>query len=163
MELGVEQSRYSVSPGKLEPLDSSILKPDFLPDEQGIESSLFLHNQWTVAKNIELMAGIRYSFFKNLGPEKVLLYEAGVPKTEETITDSLQFSKGEKTAEYSGLEPRMSLRITLGEASSVKLGYNRSYQFFSQISNTSSATPIDIWQLSNYHIKPQHADNYSIG
>ena len=163
MELGIEQSRYQVSPGKLEPLENSNIKPDVLPDEQSAETSFFLHNQWTVSKKIELMAGVRYTFFKNLGPERVLLYEEDVPKTEETIADSLQFANGEKTAEYSGLEPRMSLRISLGEASSVKLGYNRSYQYFSQISNTASATPIDIWQLSNYHVRPQHADNFSIG
>ena len=164
MELGVEQSRYNVSPGRLEPsTDTSIVKPDFLPDEQGNETSFFFHNQWTLSKKIELMAGVRYTIFKNLGPERVLLYEEGVPKTERTIADSLQFAEGEKTAGYSGLEPRLSLRVSLGKASSVKLGYNRSYQFFSQVSNTASATPVDIWQLSNYHVKPQHAGNFSIG
>lgn len=164
MELGTEQSRYTVSPGKLEPTsDTSIVIPDLLPDEKGVETSFFFHNQWTITKKIELMAGVRYTLFQNLGPERVLLYEPGVPKTEETIQDSLQFGKGEKTADYSGLEPRLSLRVSLGKANSVKLGYNRSYQFLGQVSNTASATPIDIWQLSNYHIKPQHADNFSIG
>ncbi len=163
MELGAEQNRYTVSPGELNPLENSIVKADLLPDEQAHETSLFLNNQWSISDNIELMAGVRYTFFKNLGPDRVLLYEEGVPKTEETIRDSLQFGDGEKTAEYTGLEPRLSLRVSLSEASSVKLGYNRSYQFFSQISNTASATPIDIWQLSNYYIRPQHADNFSIG
>ncbi|MBI1227752.1 MAG: TonB-dependent receptor plug domain-containing protein [Bacteroidetes bacterium] len=163
LELGVEQSRYNVAPGRLVPQGISNVKADVLPEEKGIESSIFLHNQWTVSKKLELMAGIRYTSFKNLGPDRVLLYEEGMPKTEETIQDSLLFADGEKTASYTGLEPRFSLRLSLNEASSVKLGYNRSYQFFSQISNTASATPIDIWQLSNYHIKPQHADNFSIG
>ncbi|MFQ5445597.1 MAG: carboxypeptidase-like regulatory domain-containing protein [Saprospiraceae bacterium] len=163
MKLGTEQSRYAVSPGKLEPLESSNVRRDVLPGEQGVETSFFLHSQWSVSKKIELMTGVRYSAFKNLGPEKVLLYEEDTPKSEETIADSLQFAEGEKTAEYSGIEPRISLRVILGEATSVKLGYNRAYQFFSQISNTASATPIDIWQLANYHIKPQRADNFSIG
>jgi hypothetical protein len=164
LEFGAEQTRYTVSPGKLTPqTDSSIVKPDFLPDEFGNETSFFLHNQWTLSEKIELMAGVRYTLFENLGPDRVFLYEEGAPKTEETIQDSLQFADGEKTAKYSGIEPRVSLRLSLSEASSVKLGYNRSYQFFSQVSNTASATPIDIWQLSNYHIKPQHADNFSIG
>lgn len=163
LEVGAEQNRYRVSPGKLEPTAGSVILPDVLPDEQSAETSFFLHNQWSLSKNLELMAGLRYTFFKNFGPERVLIYEAKKPKTEDSVTDSLQFGKGEKTAEYAGFEPRFSLRINLGEASSVKLGYNRSYQFFSQISNTASATPIDIWQLSNYHIRPQQADNFSIG
>ncbi|HLF63098.1 MAG TPA: carboxypeptidase-like regulatory domain-containing protein [Saprospiraceae bacterium] len=161
MELGIEQISYRISPGRLDAI--SVIKPELLPDEQGNETGFFIHNQWTLNKKIELMAGLRYAIYKNLGPERVLLYDEGVPKTEETIADSVQFADGEKIVQYSGLEPRMSLRISIGEASSVKLGYNRSYQFFSQISNTASPTPIDIWQLSNYHIEPQHADNFSIG
>lgn len=164
IESGVEQSRYTVSPGKLQPqTDSSIVAADFLPDEKGYETSLFLHTQWTINKRLELMAGVRYTLFNNIGPDRVLLYEEGVPKSEGTIQDSLQFGKGDKTAKYSGIEPRLSMRIGLGEASSIKLGYNRSYQFLNQVSNTASATPIDIWQLSNYHVKPQHADNLSVG
>lgn len=164
LEMGLEQTRYTVAPGKLRPLtDSSIVIADLLPNEHGNETSLFLHNQWTLSKRIELMAGVRYTFFNNIGPERVLLYEPDQPKTEETIQDSLQFADGEKTAKYSGLEPRLSVRLSTGEASSIKLGYNRSYQFLNQVSNTASATPIDIWQLSNYHVKPQHADNISIG
>lgn len=163
MELGAERSFYRVSPGGLEPLEGSILKPDFLPDEQGRETSFFFHSQWALSTTIELMAGIRYTFFEHLGPGRVLLYEEGQPRTVETIVDSLQFARREKTASYSGLEPRLSLRVGLGRASSLKLGYNRSYQFLAQVSNTASATPIDIWQLSNYHIGPLHADNFSLG
>lgn len=164
LELGTEQNRYNVLPGKLTPTtDTSIVMPSVLPNELGTETSFFLHNQWTVSKRIELMAGVRYTIFRNNGPGKVLLYEPGMPKTEETIVDSLNFAKGDRTAKYSGLEPRLSLRVGIGEASSIKLGYNRSYQFLGQVSNTASATPIDIWQLSNYHVRPQHADNASIG
>jgi hypothetical protein len=164
LELGAEQNRYTVSPGKLTPeTDSSIILPDFLPNERGDETSFFLQSQCTLSKAIELMAGVRYTLFSNLGPERVFLYEEGVPKTEETIRDSLFFTDDAATAQYSGIEPRLSLRVSLNESSSVKLGYNRSYQFLNQVSNTASATPIDIWQLSNYHVKPQHADNFSLG
>ncbi len=163
LELGIEQNRYTVSPGALRPSEVSNVKADALPDEHAHETSFFMQNQWAVSKRIELMTGIRYTRYRNLGPAQVLRYEEGVPKTAETSTDTLQFAKNEKTAEYAGLEPRLSLRVSLGTASSVKLGYNRFYQFLSQVSNTASATPIDIWQLANYHIGPQHADNVSIG
>jgi hypothetical protein len=163
-EAGVEQSRYNVAPGQLKPTaDSSIIVADRLPNEKGNETSVFVQTQWTVNKKIELMAGVRYTLFDNIGPERVFLYEDGRPKTEETIQDSLIYGKGDKTASYAGIEPRLSMRIGLGESNSIKLGYNRSYQFLNQVSNTASATPIDIWQLANYHVKPQHADNVSVG
>ncbi|MEK7253744.1 MAG: TonB-dependent receptor, partial [Bacteroidota bacterium] len=119
LELGAEQTRYRVSPGKLEPLENSIIKAGLLPDEQGDETSFFFHNQLTVSKKIEIVAGIRYTFFKNLGTSRVFLYEAGSPKNEDTISDTLQFSGGEKVAGYSGWEPRLSLRFSLDESSSV--------------------------------------------
>jgi hypothetical protein len=163
MEIGAEQSRYQVSPGQLTPMDSSSLLPRRLPSEQGSESSLFFHSQWVVSSRVELMAGLRYSQFDNFGPSQVYFYTPDFPKTAERIIDSLQIDAGEQAAGYSGLEPRLSLRVSLGPANSVKLGYNRSFQFLSQVSNTASATPIDIWQLSNYHIQPQYADNASLG
>jgi hypothetical protein len=163
LEIGAEQSRYQVSPGQLTPLDSSSLLPRLLPSEQGRETSLFLHSQWVISPRVELMAGLRYSYFDNIGPGQVYFYTTGSPKTAEGIIDSLQLGAGKKVAGYSGMEPRLSLRVSLGPANSIKLGYNRSYQFLSQVSNTASATPIDIWQLSNYHIRPQYADNASLG
>ncbi len=163
MDAGVEQTRYRVSPGKLAPLSDSNVKPDQLSDQDGFETSFYLNNQVAFGKKIEVMLGGRYTIFKNRGPGQVYLYEPGVPKREQTIIDSVSFSEGEEIANYTGFEPRFSIRISTGENSSIKGGYNRSYQYFSQVSNTASATPIDIWQLSNYHVKPQWADNFSLG
>ncbi|MBI5916219.1 MAG: TonB-dependent receptor [Bacteroidetes bacterium] len=163
LEIGTELSRYEVLPGELKPVGVSILKPEKLPAEQGNELSFFVQNQWSVSEKLELAAGLRHTFYKNSGPDNVLLYEPGVPKEEETVVDSLQFSKGEKIAGYSGLEPHFSGRWSVGKTSSVKLGYNRSYQYLSQVSNTASALPISVWQLSNHHLAPQKADNFSVG
>lgn len=163
MEAGVEQARYRVSPGKLSPLSDSSVKPDELATQEGFETSFYLNNQLAFGEKIEVMLGGRYTIFKNLGAGQVYLYEPGVPKREATITDTLSFAEGEEIASYTGFEPRFSLRVSTGENSSIKAGYNRSYQYFSQVSNTASATPIDIWQLSNYHVKPQQADNFSVG
>jgi hypothetical protein len=114
-------------------------------------------------EKLEVMLGGRYTIFRSLGAGQVYLYEPGVPKREATITDSLSFAEGEEIVSYTGFEPRFSLRVSTGKHSSIKAGYNRSYQYFSQVSNTASATPIDIWQLSNYHVRPQQADNFSVG
>ncbi|MEK7253936.1 MAG: TonB-dependent receptor, partial [Bacteroidota bacterium] len=163
VEIGVNRTRYEVSPGELEAVGVSIVKPEKLAAEQGEETSFFLHNQWQVGKQLELMAGVRYTIYRSLGADQIYLYQPGAPKMEETIVDSTQFSSGEKIASYSGWEPRFSLRFELSENGSVKLGYNRSFQYLNQISNTAAAAPVDVWQLSNRHVEPQHADNFSIG
>jgi len=163
IKIGAGQTIYDMSPGELIPFEGSIIKSQKLPKEKGIESDVYISNQWSLGKRIELMAGVRFANFRNIGPEDVLIYEEGTPKTEFSVVDSLSFGDNEQTASYQGIEPRFSLRVSIDESSSIKIGYNRSFQFLSQISNTASATPIDVWQLSNYHIKPQRADNFSIG
>ncbi len=164
LEVGAEQNRYTVSPGKLSPLDenSSILA-DELPQERGQETALFLENKLNLGDKIEILAGLRYTIYQSLGADQVFLYDENVPKSELTIIDSLQFGANETIIDYTGFEPRLAVRYLINEQNSIKLNYNRSFQFFSQISNTASATPIDIWQLSNYHIRPQRADNFSVG
>ena len=64
---------------------------------------------------------------------------------------------------YQNLEPRLSLRYRISVNNSVKLSYNRLNQFIHLISNTTAATPVDVWQLTTAYIPPQQADNFSLG
>lgn len=163
LEFGLGQSIYDILPGKIQPFGDSFVIPETLPKEKGVESDAFIQSQISVGEKIEIMVGARYVKFDNIGPRNVILYEEGEPKSEFSVSDSISFNDGDKIASYSGLEPRFSLRYSFNESSSIKLGYNRSFQFLSQISNTASATPIDVWQLSNYHLEPQRSDNFSAG
>jgi hypothetical protein len=110
-----------------------------------------------------MLVGLRYTNYANVGPDEVFLYEDGQIKSDATITGTLEFANRDNVIDYKGFEPRISLRYLVDQNSSIKIGYNRAFQFINQISNTASATPIDIWQLSNFHIRPQMADNYSVG
>ncbi|RMF21036.1 MAG: TonB-dependent receptor, partial [Bacteroidetes bacterium] len=107
--------------------------------------------------------GLRATLFQNLGPGTVFEYAEGQPRSEETLQDSLRFGSGEIISSYHSLEPRLSLKVQLDPASSVKAGFHRSAQFINQVSNTASVTPVDVWLLSNRHILPQRADNFSLG
>jgi hypothetical protein len=51
----------------------------------------------------------------------------------------------------------------LNSNASLKLGYNRIYQYVHLISNTAAVTPVDIWQLSNGYFQPQRSDQVSVG
>lgn len=164
LEVGREINYYQVLPGELEIISaSSVLASQKLELEEGRESAWFIDYKVQPAPNIEVNAGLRYISYQNLGPELIYTYAQGEPKTVNSIIDSIVFMGQGKINGYQGWEPRVSARISLTEQSSIKVGYNRAYQFLSQISNTASANPIDIWQLSNQHIQPQQADNFSIG
>ena len=51
----------------------------------------------------------------------------------------------------------------LDETSSIKAGYSRNYQYMHLLSNTTSTTPLDIWQPSSNNVEPGIADQYSVG
>jgi len=79
------------------------------------------------------------------------------------ITDSIYYSSGEPVKTYGGPEPRLSLNYRINPNSSLKLGYNRIYQYIHLVSNTAAVTPVDIWQSSNTYFSPQLGDQLSIG
>jgi hypothetical protein len=98
-----------------------------------------------------------------MGPGKVYLYQPNQPISNSTIVDSLTYSSGKPIKTYSGIEPRFSMVYKLSPFSSIKVGFNRVYQYIHLISNSVSISPIDIWQSSNYYFKPQIGDQYSAG
>jgi hypothetical protein len=61
------------------------------------------------------------------------------------------------------LEYRFSSRFIITTDLSVKVGFQRNYQYLNMISNTTSMSPTDIWKLSDNFIKPQRGDQISVG
>jgi len=164
LNAGAELNIYQISPGDIEPLiPQSIIIPRSLDQEKAREIAFYAEGQLSISNKIDISAGVRLTQFSNLGPDLVLVYSDDEIRTTRNVVDSLAFGEGEVIAEYAGLEPRASLRYQLADDASIKFGLARTYQYLAQISNTASATPIDVWQLSNQHIGPQYSDNISIG
>ena len=164
INFGGQWRRYEVEQGDLKPgNDFSTITAKTLPTEQGQEFAVYIQDDFELNDRIAISAGLRYSLYQSLGPDEVFLYQEGVPRTDDAIIGSLNFEDGEVIETYSGLEPRVSLKIGLDEVTSFKMSYNRTQQFINQITNTTAVSPIDLWQLSNLNIEPTSADNYSAG
>ncbi|MDO6390565.1 TonB-dependent receptor [Pontibacter sp. BT731] len=164
MGLGASSSWYEFSPGTLTPgSELSSLLPVHMPRERSVEAALYLDHEYTLSPRISVSYGLRYSSYYNLGPGDVYVYDPESPRRESTIIDTLSFSNGGVIQRYGNFEPRASLKISLGENSSVKLGYNRMAQYIHLISNTTAASPVDIWKTSNPHLRPQLGDQVALG
>jgi hypothetical protein len=75
-------------------------------------------------------------------------------------TDTLPF----KSKFYDkGFEPRLSLRYSLNNVSSIKAGYNRMYQYIHLASNSTASLPLDFWFPSSLNMKPQIGDQIALG
>lgn len=161
---GFQTNLYNFEPGSIEPSsDISNIEPLKLANQKAIENGIFIGDEWQVNSKITIIGGIRATMFSSIGNSSVQIYDSEQPRGLDSIIDSLVFKSGELIKPYYGIAPRFSMRYLVNENSSVKLGFNRIYQYIHLISNTTAVTPIDVWQPSNYHIKPQIGDQVSIG
>lgn len=164
LNFGVDWVAYDGKPETIQPESRiSAITPESILKEQGQEFGFYINDEINLNDRIGFSVGLRYSLFQNKGPYSVYSYEVEKKPSTNTIIGQTEFSKNETIAEYSGWEPRISLRIGLDESSSIKLSYNKLRQYIHLVSNTAASTPADVWQLSNRYIKPISADNYSFG
>lgn len=161
---GAEYDVYNVSPGELSPEgQGSTAIPEILPEEKGVALAPFLQLDWSPSEKLSLSVSGRMTQYRRLGPGSVPIYLEGARRTDFNLIENRSFSDGEEIASFNGLEPRVSIRYSLNENSSIKAGYNRGFQYLNQVSNTASSTPVDIWKLSDVYATPQRANNYNLG
>lgn len=164
LSFGFHNTFYTFSPGEMAPSSQqSNARPIKIADEKSLETGFYFSDAFYLRDKFFIEAGLRYSIFTRIGATTVYNYASGAPLESRNIVDSTQYSNGDVVKMYHGLEPRLSLRYTLTENSSVKLGYNRIFQYLHLVTNTAAVTPVDIWQSSNTFFKPQIADQISVG
>ena len=160
IKFGVNAMYYGLNPGTITGVD---LTDQALETEAGLELSPYISDEFKVSKKLTLLYGLRYSSFMNFGPGTVRSYEEGQPMTDQTVTETTTYTKGELAKFYGGIEPRLAVNYLLDSVSSVKFGYNRTRQYIHLISNSSSGLPIDVWKLSDQNVAPTVADQVSVG
>lgn len=125
----------------------------------GHEAALYAQDQWDITEKIQLNAGLRFSVFDAVGPATRFTYD---PFTGE-VTDSVKYKTGQSIKMYSGLEPRLLLRYSINNVSSVKGSFTINNQYVHLVSQNGTTLPTDIWVPSSYVVKPQVAYQYSLG
>ena len=158
-KFGIQSTRHKINPGLVKGIGSgSIFSELNLEDSKSLEHAVYLSNKQKFGDKLTALYGLRFSLFQNMGAAKVVEYNA---KYEPV--DSVFYSKGKIFNSYAGFEPRIGLRFSLDERSSIKLSYNRTYQYLQLASNTTSSSPLDIWFPASPNVKPQRADQVAAG
>lgn len=164
LNYGVQGKLYNVEPGTIEQKnDESIVFNRVIPKEKAFEGGIFLEDEFKITDAFQINAGVRYSFFRALGPSTQRQYEANTPITDASVIDSLSFGKNENIKTYSGPEARVSFRYSFTPTFSIKAGYNNTYQYIHTLSNNTTVSPTDSYKLSDYNIEPERATQYSLG
>lgn len=158
---GVNSTLYKFTPAIVSTTEKGVNNIDF-ESENGLEIAPYFEYEKYWDK-LSLNAGLRYSWFGNIGPYTVALYNPEFPKTTSTLTGNKLYDKGEIIKSYAGFEPRISLKYNLSTNKAIKIGYNRMFQYIQLISNTAAALPFDIWKPSGTYIEPLEVNQFSFG
>ena len=137
LDFGLNAIRYNIQPGTQDPFGplSEVIRKQ-VADQNGLEMAAYVSDKINLSSILGAEVGLRFSQYANLG----------------TTTDWT-----------TSLEPRLSLRCTLDDVSSLKLNFNRMSQFINLISHTPVMSPTDVYQLSSRNTKPVLCDQVALG
>ena len=161
---GITSKLYNVNPGYQHPKDpdATLAKTD-LEKEKGLESGVYFADNYKISEKLLVDIGLHYSFYASLGPADVSMYEQGLPLSSETKIGTTHYDNNEVVKTYSGFEPRIASRYFFTEDFSVKASYDKTQQFIHLLSSNVTQSPTDTWKLSDTNVKPQSAQQFSLG
>ncbi|WP_375444524.1 carboxypeptidase-like regulatory domain-containing protein [uncultured Fibrella sp.] len=163
VQVGISGIDYYIQPNKLTPGPASNALPFALPTERAFELAVYAQDEWKLSESTSVLGGLRYSTLLNDGPTTARTYGTDLPRLPGTATATTPYAAGTIYHTAGGIEPRLAVRVNVGEGRSVKFGYNRIRQYIQLVSNTTAALPTSRWVLSDANIKPQIADQWSLG
>ncbi len=137
MDFGMSYIHHSFLPSKgvhsLTKDEELTTMYDDVPTYRADEMNFYISDDLSIGNEVRINAGLHYSLFH-------------IEK---------------KT--YSGLSPRLSLRITPKNNFAVKAAYSRSVQYVHQLAESSISLPTDQWIPITGNQRPQSADKLALG
>lgn len=160
IKMGLSIYRNLYRPGSIEQSDTvSVIRSFSLQAKHSLETAVYLQDEMVLGRRLSVQAGLRATIFLNTGPGRVYTYNTDYSQ----VLDSSDYKSGSIINNYKSVEPRLSLRYLLTDASSLKIGYTRTTQFQHLVSNSSVGLPTDVWIPADSYFKPQRADQLAVG
>jgi hypothetical protein len=123
----------------------------------GLENALYFNNNFKANQQLTFDYGLRISAYSIMGGDQYNIYN------NNAITQSILLQKNEFGKTYMNAEPRFTSNYRINDLSSVKIAYSRNVQHLHLLSNATAASPSDQWIGNSYNIKPELADQTSVG
>jgi hypothetical protein len=157
---GVNVIHHNVTPGNISntSTDNTGFSIDNLQKRKSLESALYAGNTQEIGEKLSLNYGVRLAVFNVLGGSKYYNIDS-----KGKILDTLSYASGEVVKTYTNLEPRVSLSYAMTPSVSFKAAYARNTQNMHLLSNSTTTNPTDRWISSSNIIKPEIADQVSVG
>ena len=159
---GLEIKRNMFDLGSRTPEGSgSQIEPKTIGEEQSMDAALFSEATYKFNERFTTTGGIRFSSFNRLDANQELVFRGDQPRSAFSISDTLDLGSFKNL--YNNLEPRLSFNLRVGPSASVKGNFTRSVQYEHLFTNSTASLPTDQWRTSSENIRPQIANQYSLG
>lgn len=158
INFGFNAIHHAISPGIISATAVSSFNSVKLQDKYSLEDAVYVSHEWSPSERFHFNYGLRLSAFTVLGPGNFYTYDAA-----GNAIDTSHYQSGAIVKNYLNPEPRFSTSFQLNEANSVKVSYSRNVQVLHLLSNSTSANPTDLWIPSSNNVKPEIADQVSLG
>lgn len=159
LKFGAQYTHHTFKPNLVSGRSDSI---DFTPNNAqrkfARESAIYIQDDWDLTDQFRISAGLRYSNFTQVGS-----YTRYQRDENGNKIDSVQYGKGDRVQNYGGLEPRLTMRYSINDASSIKASVSRNYQYIHLVTNAGNTLPTDLWVPSTLFVRPQLSWQYAAG
>jgi hypothetical protein len=155
IQFGLNAIYHTLTPSII--TGTSINNPTQSVGRESLENAIYVTNKYTVNQKLTLDYGLRLSAYSILGGDTYNTYNNG------ELTSQLVLPAGVIGKTYFNLEPRITSNYRINDKSSIKAGYSRNTQNLHLLSNSTGGSPTDTWIGNSYNIKPEIADQVSLG
>lgn len=156
-KFGLNSTHHDIAPGKYN-FDDSKGDSRKMKSRYSWENGIYATNTLSVSDRFEIIYGLRLSSFSALGKGDYYTLD-----DNNVVIDTISYKSGKFVKTYFNLEPRISMMYKLNDISSIKAAYARTTQSMHLLSMSTFGSPYDRWISSSNNIKPQIADQYTIG
>jgi hypothetical protein len=158
IRFGVNSIYHALRPGEITSSETSSITNFLLQKRYSSENAAFISNTYKASDKFNLSYGIRLTAFSILGKGDFYNVDA-----TGKVIDTFRYSRGEVVKTYVNPEPRIAASYQWNSSTSVKASYVRNVQNLHLISNSTTTNPTDKWIASTNLIKPEIADQVSLG
>jgi hypothetical protein len=153
VRFGFNVIHHTITPSTVEGTDIVNTKKS----RKSLENVLYAGNSYKASEKINIDYGLRFSFYNILGGDTYNIYR------NNQLIQSINVEKGKVGKTYYNVEPRFSISYKVNNSTNLKIGYARNTQNLHLMSNSTGGSPTDQWIGNSYNIKPEVADQVSLG
>ena len=104
--------------------DTTVFAPANVQKKYANEFAIYIQDDWEISRAIKLNYGVRYSRFQQVGR-----YTSYTTDADGNKLDSTTYGPGQVIKSYGGFEPRLTVRYSLNDESSIKAAVTKNYQY----------------------------------